>query len=139
MSAVLNAHVERELAIMDSVGAMDSVGTIDEAASLIATVIESLASAESLHLTTARYEIYLEGLRQEPFQVLIAQVRTRFLAIGVGLLNDLNLPSDDYIATGLVSLVEGLTANQVFHSGAALNKKDLKALITAFLNSLKTI
>ena len=139
MSAILQAHVERELTVMDSVGALDAVGSIDEAASLVANVIESLTSETSLHLITARYEIYLEGLRQEPFQPLIAQVRERFVAMVTQLLRDLDLPADDYVAQGVASFVDGLTASQVFHPGSALSKNELTALVKAFLGSLKSL
>jgi DNA-binding transcriptional regulator YbjK len=139
MSAILQAHVERELAIMDSVGVPAGVRTIDEAAALIANVVDSLASEASIHLITARYEIYLEGLRQEPFQPLIAQVRERFVAMVTQLLRDLDLPADDYVAKGVASFVDGLTASQVFHPGSALSKNELTALVKAFLGSLKSL
>jgi len=139
MSAILEAHVERELAIMDGVGAMNRIGTVEEAASLIATVIETLSSDASRYLVTARYEIYLEGLRQEPFRPLLAQVRARFIAIVTDILNDLKLPSNKYVAEGFASFVDGLTAAEVFHPGSSLSTKELKALITAFLNGLKAL
>jgi len=139
MSAILQAHVERELAIMDSVGVPAGVRTIDEAAALIANVVDSLASEASIHLITARYEIYLEGLRQEPFQPMLAQVRERFVAMVTQLLRDLDLPADDYVAKGVASFVDGLTASQVFHPGSALSKNELTALVKAFLGSLKSL
>ena len=139
MSAILQAHVERELTVMDTVGVQEFAGSIDDAAELVANVIESLTSKASLHLITARYEIYLEGLRQEPFQPLIAQVRERFVAMVTQLLSDLDLPTDDYVAKGVASFVDGLTASQVFHPGSSLTKDELKALVAAFLGSLKNL
>ena len=139
MSAILNAHVERELAIMGSLGVQDSIDSIDDAAVLIANVIESISAADSRYLITARYEIYLEGLRQEPFQPLIAQVRAKFISITEEILRGLTLPTDEYIAQGLASFVDGLTAAQVFHPGSALSHQELKALSAAFLKSLKAL
>jgi len=139
MSAILDAHVEREFGLMDGVGAMNSVETIEEAADLIATVIKLLSSDESRFLITARYEIYLEGLRQEPFQPLISKVRARFIAVMTGILGDLKLPKNKYVAEGCASFIDGLTAAEVFHPGSALSKSQLKTLIAAFLNGLKAL
>jgi len=136
VAATLERQVERELEILGSITRPGPGATIDDVASFIAVVVESLTSSASADLVTARYELYLEGRRQDEFRPLLAGVRREFTQLTTEILVDLGISDDARNAGATVALVEGLSLNQLFHPESALTGDDIAYAVAALLRSL---
>ena len=136
VAAALERQVERELKILSAITRPGPGATIDDVASFLAVVVESLTSSSSADLVTARYELYLEGRRQEEFRPLLAAVRREFTQLMTEILADLGISDDSRNAAAAVAMMDGLSLNQLFHPEAALSGGDLTYSIAALLKSL---
>ena len=81
----------------------------------------------------ARFELYLEGRRHPEFREMLTQVRESFLSLAMAVLTKLGLDESRESATALISLMDGLTANQMYHPEFALTTEQLTEVIASQL------
>jgi len=136
VAATLERQVERELQIIAAITRPGPGASVDEVASFIAVVVQAFTSSSSADLATARYELYLEGRRQDDFRPLLAEVRQEFMRLMAEVLADLGINSDARNAGAAVAMIEGLSLNQLFHPESALSGDDLTYAVAALLRSL---
>jgi hypothetical protein len=115
-----------------------SPNSIEEAAEFITVAVNTFTADDTgTELASARFELYLEGRRHPEFREMLTQVRESFLSLAMAVLTELGLDASRESATALISLMDGLTANQMYHPEFALTTEQLSAVIAAHLRSFK--
>jgi DNA-binding transcriptional regulator YbjK len=137
MAATLSRHAAREIEIAEAVTRTVSPNSIEEAATFLTAAVNSFTADDSAtELVAARYELYLEGRRHPEFRQMLAQVRESFIGLASAVITELGLKDSREGATAVIALVDGLTANQMYHPEFALTTEQLTQVISSQLRGL---
>ena len=138
MAATLVRHAARELEITEALKRNLSPTTIEEAAAFLTLAVSSFTANDAgTELMAARFELYLEGRRHPEFRQMLAQVRESFIGLATSILNELGLRGSSENATVVISLVDGLVANQMYHPAFALTTQQLTEVFSTQLRSIE--
>ncbi|MCX6388447.1 MAG: TetR/AcrR family transcriptional regulator [Solirubrobacterales bacterium] len=139
VAAALDRHVERELELIESVRGLDGSMEIDirALAELISQFIEGLSSPAFSDLVVARYELFLEVRRQPKLTERLSAARSGYHQLIGERLSEVGVAPSARNSVAVVSLLDGLSIDRLFHEQTALSNEDRVQVIEAFLRALK--
>lgn len=138
MNATVEHHVARELEFAEVARSqLPEKLTIKQLAEVLSSSVEGLVSPDLSYLTAARYEIYLEARRNPDVAPRVAAARAAFKALLADLLRQAGVKRPDQNSGKLLTLIDGLSVDRLFHPETALSHADVASLLEMFLQGLK--
>jgi DNA-binding transcriptional regulator YbjK len=103
-----------------------------EGAELVAGLLQSWLAPERAGLVVARYELFLEARRRPEFQAALDEVRREYLLLAEQLLPAAGCSDPHRHAPELLTLIDGVMANQLLNPATALSRKQLVEQLERF-------
>jgi len=139
VSAALARHVELELAFIQAVRSnfLKDGGVVDTPVHLINQFIELSTTGDLNRLALARFELYLEVRRRPELAEQLETSRNEFVNLTAQVLTLAGVSNGNLIARQFVALIDGFTADRLFHEKTALTSAERESYINQLLEAHK--